>query len=719
MIRINRARRALHGLAALAFLLASGAAAAQTSYPERNPLGSDITVRYIADKLAEAFGKSVIVENVTGAAGGIAADRTAKATPDGYTIGVLGNFNIVINNSLYAKLSCDPAKDLIPVNQFNGFPNTLVVNNDVPAKSVQELIAQAPTLPPRYMPVEKSRPLVERAGQLRITTDISDLSAGEKAAVGKLLAAGAIFQTLYESQLHPQAEVSLADLKALDARLASPEATRNLLLLYRRVQGPIISLPDGERIAFLPVDAVVPGRNFYPWGIARAEVDAYLAAHPEDAEAIMGMRTVVRRAATENLRADLARLDLYPALDTLHPGLRSSLARRMAADDPTALYAVPYAVAYATEMIAAHALLNEAAEAVQKDDEEFARYLRNRSRDLLSNDYESGDAAWVTSRFKNLNVQIGAYETYDDELFGAKASLGVSVLRVRHAETDALRGALRGLQAMEDSLPYAAHKSVRSDIPIGLYDIIADFGETRGVNTASIVPNEAYITRRYGRTILLRGSIMLSKAIDDNLRPAWEAVAAQPFRADYALRGLLNQTMWHEVGHYLGVDRTKDGRALDVALQENHNLIEELKADLVSMFLAEGLHKRGYHTDEQLRGVYGAGILRALTETKPIREDPYSTMQLMQFNYFMQNGLIMFDNAAGTISIDYARFHQVIAAMLREVLALQYQGDKAATDAFIERHAVWSEDLHGVIGRKMLTAEKYKRWLVDYTALGQ
>jgi hypothetical protein len=184
------------------------------------------------------------------------------------------------------------------------------------------------------------------------------------------------------------------------------------------------------------------------------------------------------------------------------------------------------------------------------------------------------------------------------------------------------------------------------------------------------------------------------------------------------LRGELNHTLWHEVGHYLGVDRTSDGRALDVALRENHNLIEELKADLVSMFVAEGLQKRGYHTVEQLREVYGAGIHRVLNETKPDRDDPYGTMTLMQFNYFMERGVIAFDRPSGTITIEYGKFHEVVAAMLREVLELQYRGDKAATDTFIERYAIWQDDLHGVLGKKILAASKYKRWLVNYTALG-
>ena len=121
---------------------------------------------------------------------------------------------------------------------------------------------------------------------------------------------------------------------------------------------------------------------------------------------------------------------------------------------------------------------------------------------------ESGDAAWITGRFKTLNAQIGSYEVYDDELYGVKTFFSFSILSTRRQETTALRQALRGLQALEDSLPYQNHKKIREDIPVGVYDVVADFGQSRGGNTASILPNETYLARRYGRTILLRANIM-------------------------------------------------------------------------------------------------------------------------------------------------------------------------------------------------------------------
>ena len=107
------------------------------------------SARILAERLGEALGKPVVVENVTGAGGNIAADRLAKAAPDGYTIGVLAAANVVVNGSLYKKLAYDPIKDLAPITQVYGYPNVLVVNNTVPARTVAELVALARAAPGR------------------------------------------------------------------------------------------------------------------------------------------------------------------------------------------------------------------------------------------------------------------------------------------------------------------------------------------------------------------------------------------------------------------------------------------------------------------------------------------------------------------------------------------------------------------------------------------
>src|SRR5262249_33904247 len=108
----------------------------------------DIAARLLADKFAEAWGKSVVVENVTGSGGNIAVDRAAKAAPDGYTLLMASNA-IVINPSLYEKLPYDAVRDLAPIWLAGAMPIILVVNNDVPAGDVAELIALARTQPGR------------------------------------------------------------------------------------------------------------------------------------------------------------------------------------------------------------------------------------------------------------------------------------------------------------------------------------------------------------------------------------------------------------------------------------------------------------------------------------------------------------------------------------------------------------------------------------------
>ena len=564
------------------------------------------------------------------------------------------------------------------------------------------------TLPAGYWPVEKSQPLIDKTQTIRLAPDLSKLSEGERKAVSKLLEVGQIFQKLYEQQRHPEALASYLALEQLDKKSGSTPATQNLLTLYRLFQGPIATTLDNKREPFLPVDPVKPGKNVYPWGITKEAVEQKRAD-------LVDLRSVVRTADEKNLQADIATLNKYPTLQTLHPGLLASLQRQ----PKSGLYSVPYAVAYADELMKAYMLLNEAAVAVEKDDEEFARYLRNRARDLLSNDYESGDASWVTGRFKNLNAQIGSYETYDDELFGVKTFFSLSLLQTRPQESEALRRAMKGIQALEDSLPYQNHKKIREDIPVGVYDVVADFGQARGGNTATILPNESYLARRYGRTILLRANIMRDPNIFEGTSRTLVAAIGEAQAKELTPDGNFYRTLWHEVGHYLGVDRTKDGRELDEALQDNANTLEEMKADLVSLSVAQALHKQGYYTDAQLRSVYAGGILRVLQNNRPRRDQPYQTMQLMQWNFYLENGLLNFDPATKTMKVNYEKYHDVVGKMLERTLAVQYEGDKAASDRFIEQYTKWDENLHGVIAANIRAQQRYRFRVFKYAALGE
>jgi hypothetical protein len=612
-------------------------------------------------------------------------------------------------------------KQLLTITTLLAFLGSTLAQTGRPMKNSKDL-------PPGYWPLEKSQPIIDKTQTIRLAPDLSQLSAGERAAVAKLLEVGKIFQSLYEKQRHPEALSAYPNLVQLDKRTGSSPATQNLLALFRLSQGPITTTLENKREPFLPVDNVLPGKNMYPWGIKQEELESFLKSHPEERDTILDQRSVVRRSTTENVRQDLAVLAKYPVLATLHPALETRLKAEslmtsykagIRSRQPAAFYAVPYSIAYADELMKAYALLNEAADAVRKDDWDFAKYLRNRARDLLSNDYESGDAAWVTGHFKNLNAQIGSYETYDDELYGVKTFFAFSLLATRSQETTALRQAMRGLQSLEDSLPYDHHKKVREDIPVGVYDVVADFGQARGGNTATILPNESYLARRYGRTILLRANIMRDQSIFASTSGTLTAALGSEQARELTNEGNFYRTLWHEVGHYLGVDQTKDGRELDAALQEDGDVLEEMKADLVSLFVAEALRKQGYYNDAQLRSVYAGGILRVLQNNKPRRDQPYNTMQLMQWNFFLENGLLTFDPTSGTLRVHYDKYHDTVGKMLAKTLDVQYQGDKATADRFIEQYTTWDENLHGAVAKHIRESQKYRFRLFRYAALGE
>src|SRR5690349_20585597 len=148
------------GFAGCACVLSSSASAqtgelAPSRYPEKAirvvvgfPPGgqSDTVARLLSQRLSESLRQPFVVENISGAAGNISAERLARAIPDGYTLGVLASPQLVINPSLY-RLTYDPQKDFAPISQIVVAPTMLVVHNGVPVKSLRELVRLARSRP--------------------------------------------------------------------------------------------------------------------------------------------------------------------------------------------------------------------------------------------------------------------------------------------------------------------------------------------------------------------------------------------------------------------------------------------------------------------------------------------------------------------------------------------------------------------------------------------
>ncbi len=151
----GHARKNIRLLTTAALCLGASAIAAQ-SYPVKPvrmiapyPPGgtSDVMARIVAQKLADAFGRQVIVDNRPGAAANIGHELAAKAAPDGYTLLLTSGAAMVTNQFLYKKLNWDPQNDFAPVSLVSAAGMVLVVHPSVPAQNVAQLIALAKARP--------------------------------------------------------------------------------------------------------------------------------------------------------------------------------------------------------------------------------------------------------------------------------------------------------------------------------------------------------------------------------------------------------------------------------------------------------------------------------------------------------------------------------------------------------------------------------------------
>jgi tripartite-type tricarboxylate transporter receptor subunit TctC len=139
-------------LVGAALALALGGTAAAQDYPLRPVTlvvpyaaggGNDVMARIVADKISKSLGQQIVIENKGGAGGSIATRQIAKAPADGYTLGLGGTGTLAINPTLYPNVGYDPRKDFAPVGLIATSALVVLVNNDIPARTIPELIALA------------------------------------------------------------------------------------------------------------------------------------------------------------------------------------------------------------------------------------------------------------------------------------------------------------------------------------------------------------------------------------------------------------------------------------------------------------------------------------------------------------------------------------------------------------------------------------------------
>jgi tripartite-type tricarboxylate transporter receptor subunit TctC len=258
------------------------------------PGGSlDVIARAIGQKLSEAWGQPVVIDNRPGAGGNIGADLVAKSTPDGYTIleGALSTH--AVNVSLYSRMPYDPIKDFAPITLVAVTPNVLVLNPSVPANSVKELIAYAKANPGKLSFGSGSN---GSAGHLAGELFKSDAGVdmvhvpykGGAPAMQDLL--GGQIQLMFDNLANSMQQVRAGKLKAL----AVTTAHRSSLV------------PDLPTLS----EAGVPGFDIYTWW-------GFMAPAGTPREIIAKWNTEVTRILnTPEMKAFFAQQGAEPAPDT-------------------------------------------------------------------------------------------------------------------------------------------------------------------------------------------------------------------------------------------------------------------------------------------------------------------------------------------------------------------------------------------------------------------
>jgi hypothetical protein len=329
-------------------------------------------------------------------------------------------------------------------------------------------------------------------------------------------------------------------------------------------------------------------------------------------------------------------------------------------------------------------------------DAAFGHYLNLRADALLNDDYYASDVAWLDLKDPKIDLIFAPYETYLDGVLGVKTSYGGAILIRNDAESRKLEMYQRHLAEMQDALPVPADSGAKPSkagqaTPMEVADAPLRAGDLRyGYQAvADNLPNDPRIHAEKGSKKIFFKNFMDAR-VENVVLPVAQKMLTDAQVKDVSSEGYLTGVILHEISHGLGPDYAHVGGkqvAINEAIGPAYSGLEEAKADVTGIFLANWLVVHRFLPASELHGIYAsyvAGILRALRFGTG---EAHGRAMMMEFNYLLQQNALSL-GADGKYSINYAGMGDAILGLDEQLLLFEANGDRAGVEAWFTKYDV-------------------------------
>lgn len=398
------------------------------------------------------------------------------------------------------------------------------------------------------------------------------------------------------------------------------------------------------------------GANFYPEDMTKEEFGEFLKANPDKVKSFEDTFTVIRRV-------------------------------------DGALTAVPYSEEYKEFLNIAADHLNKAA--VLTPNESVKDYLEKRAKAFLSNDYYESDLAWMDMKDNLVEVVIGPYEVYEDQLFGYKAAFEAFINVKDPVESKKLEMVAKYLVDLEKNLPIPdEYKNFNrgSSSPISVVYEVFSGGDTKaGVQTTAYnLPNDERVREAKGSKKVMLKNVAKAK-FDKILTPIVNIAMDKAAIEKTSFNAFFTHTLLHEMSHGIGPGIImKDGVKTSVnrELKDLYSTIEEAKADTLGVyngyfFVEKGEFEKGF--EDELAATFLGGVFRSVRFGI---NEAHGGANIIIFNYLTEQGVVNYDEATGKFSVDLKKAKEGFTKLATELLTLEATGDYEKTKAFVEQYKV-------------------------------